>query len=109
MPDSAVVQMGCVSVADMARLRKAGAVGDILGYFFDIDGRPVGAGMGDRAISLSGDALRAIPCVIGVVAESEKTTALLGALRTGLIDILATSVGNARRLLDKTSIEAGEA
>jgi DNA-binding transcriptional regulator LsrR (DeoR family) len=100
MPDSAVVQMGCFSAEDMTRLREAGAVGDILGTFFDIAGRPVGPGMSDRAISLKGDALRRIPCVIGIAAESEKTTALLGALRTGILDVLVTSVGNARRLLE---------
>jgi DNA-binding transcriptional regulator LsrR (DeoR family) len=100
MPESAVVKMGCFSADDMARLRQAGAVGDILGYFFDIAGRPVGPGMSDRVVSLNGDALRAIPCVIGIAAESDKTNALLGALRTGILDILVTSVGNARRLLE---------
>ncbi|GDX41441.1 DNA-binding protein [Armatimonadota bacterium] len=97
---SAVVQMGCFSAEDMARLREAGAVGDILGYFFDIHGRPIGPGMSDRAISVSGDDLRAIPCVIAVVSESEKNVALLGALRAGLLNVLITSVGNARRLLE---------
>lgn len=100
MDGSAVVRMGCFSAEDMVRLRRAGAVGDILGYFFDDEGRPVGPGMSDRVISLNGDALRAIPCVIGIAAEADKTTALLGALRTGILDILVTSVGNARRLLD---------
>lgn len=100
MPDSAVVQMGCFSAKDMTQLRAAGAVGDILGYFFDIEGSPVGPGMNDRVISLNGDALRAIPCVLGIVAESEKTTALLGALRTGILDVLVTTVGTARRLLE---------
>lgn len=105
MDNSAVVRMGCFSAKDMARLRKAGAVGDILGYFFDSAGRPVAPGMNDRVIGVSGEALRQIPSVIGVVAESEKTMALLGALRTGILDILVTSVGNARRLLELDSPE----
>lgn len=100
MDNSAVVRMGCFSADDMTRLRKAGAVGDILGDFFDIQGRSVSAGMNDRVISVNGDALRNIPCVIGIVAESEKAPALLGALRTGIVDILVTSVGNARHLLE---------
>ncbi len=106
MDDSAVVRMGCFSARDMVRLRRAGAVGDILGYFFDIDGRPVGPGMNDRVISLNGAALRDIPCVIGIAAEPEKTTALLGALRTGILDVLVTSVGNARRILDRDGATA---
>ena len=105
MDNSAVVRMGCFSADDMTRLRKAGAVGDILGDFFDIQGRSVGTGMKERVISVNGDALRNIPCVIGIAAESEKTTALLGALRTGIVDILVTSVGNARRLLEMADAE----
>ena len=102
MSDSAVVRMGCLSDTDMNRLREAGAVGDILGYFFDIQGRPIAPGMSDRVIGLSGDDLRRIPSVIGIVAEAEKTTALLGALRTGILNTLVTSVGNAQRLLEMT-------
>jgi DNA-binding transcriptional regulator LsrR (DeoR family) len=96
---SAVVRMGCFSERDMARLRAAGAVGDILGYFFDMEGRPIGPGMSDRVIGISGSDLRQIPCVIGVAAEREKATALLGALRTGLLNVLITSLQNARQLL----------
>ena len=44
--DSAVVQMGCFSAAEMSTMREAGAVGDILGFFFDLDGRPAGGGIG---------------------------------------------------------------
>lgn len=100
MPESAVVQMGCFSAKDMTRLRQTGAVGDMLGYFFDLQGRPVAPGMNDRVIGLNGNDLRAIPCVIGIAAESEKTKALLGALRTGILDVLVTSIGNARHLLE---------
>lgn len=102
---SAVVQMGCFSTEDMARLRDEGAVGDILGCFFDIHGRPIGPGMSERAISVCGDDLRAIPCVIAVASESEKVPALLGALRTGMLNALVTSVGNARKLLEMDDFE----
>jgi DNA-binding transcriptional regulator LsrR (DeoR family) len=98
--DSAVVQMGCFSAEDMARMRQAGAVGDVLGHFFDLHGRPVGPGMRDRVIGLDAESLQRIPCVIGIAAERDKVTALLGALRTGILDVLATSVRNARRLLE---------
>src|SRR5580704_16596909 len=46
--DSAVVRMGCFSVAEMRRLRDRGAVGDILGSFFNGDGHAVVDGVGDR-------------------------------------------------------------
>ena len=97
--DSAVVQMGCFSAAEMARMRQAGAVGDMLGYFFDVEGHPVAAGMHDRVVGLSAEDLRAIPRVIAVSSEPGKTRSVLGALRTGIIDLLVTNVGTARQLL----------
>lgn len=97
--DSAVVGMGCFSAADMQRLRSAGAVGDILGSFFDIDGRPVAAGMQDRVISLTAQQLRAIPLVVGIAPEAGKSRAILGALKSGMVEVLATTMANAREVL----------
>src|SRR5581483_11725910 len=97
--ESAVVRIGCVSSREMRQLRQAGAVGDIMGYFFDLQGRPVANGMGARVVGLGPQDLRAVPCVIGIASETEKARAILGALRTGLVKILATSVGNARAIL----------
>lgn len=106
--DSAVVRMGCFSAADMARMRAAGAVGDILGSFHDLAGRPVAAGMRDRVISLAADDLRRIPCVIGVASDPGKARAILGALRSGILNVLATSVANARDVLRLDEIGEGE-
>jgi DNA-binding transcriptional regulator LsrR (DeoR family) len=102
--DSAVVQMGCFSGSEMGQLRQAGAVGDMLGSFFDIDGSPVSRGMEGRVVGLSAVDLRAIPQVIAVVSEVDKDTAVLGALRTGIVDVLITTVAIAGSVLAK---EAG--
>jgi DNA-binding transcriptional regulator LsrR (DeoR family) len=97
--DSAVVQMGCFSTTDMVRMRNEGAVGDILGYFFDIHGAPVADSVGSRVVGLSADDLRAIPRVIAVTSEVDKVGAILGALRTGIADVLVTSLRTARQVL----------
>ena len=97
--DSAVVQMGCFSTTDMVRMRKEGAVGDILGYFFDIHGAPVAESVGSRVVGLSADDLRAIPRVIAVTSEADKVRAVLGALRTGIADVLVTTLRTARQVL----------
>jgi DNA-binding transcriptional regulator LsrR (DeoR family) len=101
--DSAVVQMGCFSGNEMGRLRQAGAVGDILGSFFGVDGKPVSDGMGSRVVGLLAADLRAIPQVIAIVTEPDKGSAVLGALRTGIIDVLVTTVGIARNVLTADS------
>lgn len=106
--DSAVVRIGCFSIREMRQLRQAGAVGDIMGYFFDLQGRPVVKGMADRVVGLGPQDLRAIPCVIGIAGEPEKSRAILGALRTGMVKILATSVGNAQAILALDAETVGE-
>ena len=38
--------------------------------------------------------------MIGIASESDKTLAILGALRSGLVHVLATTLNNARRILE---------
>jgi DNA-binding transcriptional regulator LsrR (DeoR family) len=98
--DSAVVVIGCFSAGEMQQLRRAGAVGDILGNFFDVNGQRIVNGMDNRVVGLNADDLQRIPSVIGIVSETNKVTAVLGALRSGMVNVLATSIGNARSILD---------
>lgn len=78
-----------------------GVIGDIAGYdFFNAQGQHVDTVMNDRVIGLSIDELRKIPCVIAIASENTKALAILGALRTGAIDIIATSALNMRTILN---------
>lgn len=99
--NSFMVQLGWFTPQEIATARQAqGAVGDLAGYsFFNIQGKPVDTVMNDRVIGLSLEQLKSIPCVIAVASESTKATAILGALRTGVIDVLATSASNARAVI----------
>lgn len=97
--DSAVVQMGCFSAAEMSRMREAGAVGDILGFFFDLQGRPVAASVGNRVVGVNSRDLRAMPRVVAIASEKGKAPSVLGALRSGLVDVLVTNVATARQVL----------
>jgi DNA-binding transcriptional regulator LsrR (DeoR family) len=98
--DSAVVRMGCFSTSEMVRMRKAGAVGDILGYFFDAAGHRVKGSVENRVVGLEAKDLRSIPQVIAISAEAGKARAVLGALRTGVVNVLVTSVGTAQYVVD---------
>ncbi|HEY6469745.1 MAG TPA: sugar-binding transcriptional regulator [Candidatus Dormibacteraeota bacterium] len=97
--DSAVVKMGCFTAAEMRELRDRGAVGDILGSFFDVDGRAVVDGIGDRVVAISRADLERIPCVIAICSERDKADAVLGALRSGMVNVLATNVSTVRAVL----------
>ncbi|HGS5259093.1 TPA: sugar-binding transcriptional regulator [Vibrio cholerae] len=78
-----------------------GVVGDFAGHdFFDVHGRIANTVMNDRVIGLGIDEFRPIAEVIAIAAENSKPLALLGALRTGAIDVIATSVSNALTVLN---------
>ncbi len=80
-----------------------GVIGDIAGYdFFNAQGQHVDTVMNDRVIGVSIEELHNIPCVIAIASENTKAMSILGALRTGAIDIIATSASNIRTILNMT-------
>ena len=80
-----------------------GVIGDIAGYdFFNAQGQHVDTVMNERVIGVSIEELHKNPCVIAIASENTKALAILGALRTGAIDIIATSAGNIRTILNMT-------
>jgi DNA-binding transcriptional regulator LsrR (DeoR family) len=95
-----MVRSGSISVEEIGRLRAAGAVGDVLGNYVDIEGRRLESPETERLVGLSIEELQAIPSVVVVVSESEKPVAILGVLRTGTVDVLVLDEGNARRVLE---------
>jgi len=98
--DSNMVRMGWFSPQEVAEARLAGTIGDIMGYdFIDIYGRASSANMQGRVIGLTTRDLSRIPNVIAIASENTKAAAILGALRTGVINTLATSSTNARTIL----------
>lgn len=99
--DSYMVKLGWFTPQEIndASLNQ-GVIGDIAGYdFFNSRGEHVNTVMDNRVIGLSVEELRQIPCVIAVASENTKAMAIMGALRTGAIDIIATSARNIRTIL----------
>lgn len=100
-PDSHMVRMGWFSQEEMKRAKAAGVVGDLMGYdFIDRDGNPQNMELGGRVIGLTRNDLRQIDRTIAIASEPSKAAAILGSLRTGAIDILATSLSNCLAILD---------
>ncbi|MCH8529893.1 MAG: sugar-binding transcriptional regulator [Saccharospirillum sp.] len=99
--DSNMVRMGWFSPQEIAEARLAGTVGDIMGYdFINIKGIETQPVMRGRVIGLDIHDLRRIPDVIAIASENTKVSGILGALRTGVIDTLATSTNNALTVLE---------
>jgi DNA-binding transcriptional regulator LsrR (DeoR family) len=107
--DSNMVRTGWFSTDEIAELRQCGAVGDLMGYhFIDMAGRPVVTPVRDRVIGLSLEDLKHIPNVIAVASENTKTTAVLGALRTGVITTLATTEAIAQSIVSLEDATRGQ-
>lgn len=100
--NSYMVQLGWFTPQEVTEAKiNQGVIGEIAGYgFFNLKGEPVDTVMSNRVIGLSLEDLRAIPCVIGIASESAKAMAILGALRTGIINIIATSASNVNTILN---------
>lgn len=98
--DSNMVRMGWFSPQEVAAARLSGTIGDMMGYdFIDIHGRPANTDMQGRVVGLTVRDLRRIPNVIAIASENTKAAAILGALRTGVINTLATSMTNALTIM----------
>lgn len=98
-PSSLLARSGNVfSAAELADVTEAGAVGDMSLRFFDIDGKPVRTPLDDRVIGITLDELANVDRVIALAGGQKKTTAIAGALRTGVIDVLVTDKFTAERL-----------
>ncbi|MBC8450455.1 MAG: sugar-binding transcriptional regulator [Chloroflexi bacterium] len=99
--DMVLYHLGCCDYAIVRDLRQRGAVGDIMGHFFDVQGQPVACPLDDRLIAISLDQLRAIPTVVAVAGGQDKTAAILGALRGKHASVLVTDMDTARAVLAK--------
>ena len=98
--DAILVKTGFINASKMAELRLKGAVGDLLGRFFDIDGRLIEDDINDKVIGLSLEDIRTIDVVIGVAGGSSKIRPILGALRGRHINVLITDEVTAQSVLD---------
>ncbi len=98
--DCTMVRSGCLTEVEVARLRRQGAVGDVLGNYFDIEGRPVSSPHQERLVALSVETLRQIPTVVATASEPEKPAAILGTLRAGGVSVLVIDEANARAVLE---------
>ena len=73
-------------------------IGDLAGHFFRQDGTFVDA-WSSRTLAISVEDLRAAKRVIAVAAGAPKAAPILGALRTGLVDVLITDRPTAEAVL----------
>ena len=100
---SGFVKGGFMTPEELEALTAAGAVGDIAGRIFTADGQFHPNLYGDRIIGISFEALRRIPRTIAVAMGLEKTSAIFGALCSGVIQVLCTDDRTASAVLSRVN------
>ena len=88
-----------ITLAELDSLRKAGAVGDALGHYFDINGELVDTFVDDRIIGIDLYDLKKIPWSVLVAGGETKNLAIRSAMKGSFFNVLVTSAGTARHLL----------
>jgi len=96
---SSFLRAGHLTQRGITDIRRSGAVGDVCGHLFSVDGKLVDAELTRRIVTIDVAALRRIPRVIGVAVGAAKVDAIVGALRGGLINVLVTDDATAREVL----------
>jgi deoxyribonucleoside regulator len=91
---------GYVPLEEMNQLLMAGAVGNVCGIHFGLDGQETCLDFCERLVSIRKPDLFAIPVRLGVAGGPGKVEPIVGALRGGYINILVTDGITARRVLD---------
>ena len=97
-PEASAFESGQVTKFEMDALRAAGAVGDLVGRFFDQRGEIVDCEFNDRVLGLELDALRGRQ-VTAIAGGDGKLAAIRGALAMGVISTLITDETTAESLM----------
>lgn len=108
-PDSLMHRSASIAEKDFTALGKAGAVGSILGRFFDADGKECKTALRERAISLPFDKYRKIRERIVLAPGTHKIPSIQALARGKLLTTLVTDSRTASELLNAVSAVAATA
>lgn len=98
-------QYGVLTAKDLEELRAKGAVGDALGYYFDVDGKRVESKTDSNLVGLDIDDLLTVPWSVLVAGGAAKVPPILGGLRGGYFNTLITDDETAAALLSAQEVE----
>jgi DNA-binding transcriptional regulator LsrR (DeoR family) len=96
---SSLLLTGYITQSELREIIRQGGVGEICGYHYDLHGQILPLELHKRLMGVSLDVLHQTPYVIGVGGSLDKASAVLGALRLGVLDCLITDEITARAVL----------
>lgn len=95
---SAFVHEKYISKTENKILQSKKAVGEICTHYFDINGEIIESSLNDRVFAIDLESFKKINLRIGVASGPEKLSAIIGAARGGLINVLITDLETASQL-----------
>jgi lsr operon transcriptional repressor len=98
LTESLVITYGVKDPEDLRTLRKAGAVGDVLGHFIDERGQLIHHPLNRRTVAVALDDLHGIERVVLASGSEKKFFVTRAVLRGGYVSVLVTDEDTARRL-----------
>lgn len=98
-PDHGQYLTGYLNDADLEYIRDNGAVCDVCGSYFSKDGALVPLEMNERTIAAGAEDFRRAPNRIAVSWGAHKALANVGAVRSGLVNVLITDEETAEEML----------
>jgi deoxyribonucleoside regulator len=96
---SGFIKAGFITPTELAELSAAGAVGDVAGQIYTIDGQLHPCPYNQRVIGITLAELSQIPISLAVAMGQAKAKAILGGLHTRAINVLCTDDNTAREVL----------
>lgn len=105
-PDAQLVASRMIEPGEIAEVRAGGGVGELLGHFFDREGRAVDTSLSSRTLSLGLGALRGRR-IVAVAGGAQKTEAIAAVLMSGALRGLITDERTANALAKETSPDEG--
>ena len=98
--DATLFREGLLPRSELASLRAAGAVGDVLCHFLDAEGRVVDHPVNRRVIAVGLEDLRRVPKIVIAAGGARKVAPIRAALAATRARVLITDEAAARALLD---------
>jgi DNA-binding transcriptional regulator LsrR (DeoR family) len=99
--EATLFREGLLPRSQLASLRKAGAVGDVLCHFIDAQGRVVDHPASQRVVAIALEDLRRIPTVVVASGGQRKVAAIRAALKALTVGMLITDENAAAALVER--------
>ncbi len=98
-PDAQLVAADMIRREEISEIQVFGGVGEVLGHFFDAEGRPVETALTARTVAPGLESLRGRR-IVALAGGESKVAGIRSVLRSGLISGLITDERTARSLAD---------